>query len=151
MGLYGQTYHFPKYGYSPEVENSLKKASDNRSGVRGLPKKTLQYPFRPYDIRKEWRDTSHVPESYERYFSVSMQELAGCNETIQSLIDINEEYTMRLVRSPLSNEGLCFVQDSSIQDAGKGLFLRPRQFAIPEGNYQTSKQTKTQTKQRTND
>lgn len=130
----GHTYQYLQFGYSGEVSEAVKRAIVERRGLRGLPRRTWQSPFHPHEIRKEWHDLSKVPPIYEQYYPISREELDLCSQEIQGIMNEDgAQYSVRLVRSFLSNEGLCYVKESSIPGAGMGLFLRPREMTISKG------------------
>lgn len=131
----GHTYQYLKFGYSEAVSRATKQAVQDKNGLRGLPRRTWKSPFKPFEIRKEWRDPTKIPAVYEQYYETCVQELAICNEDIKDAINDYRQsrFYVRLVRSALSNEGLCYFAKSSIPGAGMGLFLIPRKNSIAQG------------------
>lgn len=129
MAEAGQTFQYLRYGYCQSVADATRRAVLNKRGIRGLPKTTWQYPFRPYDVRENWGNELEPSEFYRRDFAVPKDEVVADPENCQWT------YCARLVRSPYANEGLCFVQTSSIAGAGMGLFMRARGTTIKKGIY----------------
>ncbi|KAK3751265.1 hypothetical protein QZH41_001450 [Actinostola sp. cb2023] len=71
----GHTYQYLKYGYSPQVATAVKTAVARKAGFRSLPRRVWSYPFRPYDVRKEWKDNSEV---YAKDYEIPTQDMDSC-------------------------------------------------------------------------
>lgn len=131
MAESGHTFQFLLHGYSPSVAEATKRAIENKAGFRRLPRRTWQFPLRPYDIRRHWGDHSEQINFYQGDINVPKEE-AEMLPNIQVAAE-GVKYTVRLTSSPFTNEGLCFVRWSTVEGAGMGLFVRARQKTIRKG------------------
>lgn len=131
MAESGHTFQFLHHGYSPSVAEATKRAIENKEGFRRLPRRTWQFPLRPYDIRRYWGDKPQPEDFYKDDILVPKEEAEILPNIPAAAEDVT--YTVRLTRSPLANEGLCLVRPSTIEGAGMGLFIRARRTTIKKG------------------
>ena len=103
-----------------------------------LPGEVFAYPYRPWEIRRHWSDSSEDYNDYAAIMTVPDQSPAvawqppevtafptATTETGDEGASDHFKYFFRVVESNLSAEGLCFSAASTIPGAGKGLFLKP--------------------------
>ena len=131
MAESGQTFQFLHHGYCQSVAEATKRAVVKKTGFRRLPRRTWQFPLRPYDIRRYWGDGPEPADFYKKDFVVPKEEAEILPNITAS--ECHVTYTVRVARSPFANEGLCFVRPSTIEAAGLGLFLRARRTTIHKG------------------
>lgn len=131
MAESGHTFQFLRHGYSPSVAESTKRAIENKAGFRRLPRRTWQFPLRPYDIRRYWGDDPEPKDFYKDDILVPKEQAEMLPNIPVTTEDV--KYTVRLTRSPFTNEGHCFVRSSTIEGAGMGLFVKARTKAIRKG------------------
>jgi len=131
MAESGHTFQFLQHGYSPSVAEATKRAIENKAGFRRLPRRTWQFPLRPYDIRRHWGDHPEPKDFYKDDILVPKGEAEMLPNIPVATEDV--KYTVRLTSSPFTNEGLCFVTSSTIEGAGMGLFVRARRKTIRKG------------------
>lgn len=125
MAEAGQTFQFLRHGYCQSVAEATTRAVDSHAGFRRLPRRTWQFPLRPYDIRLYWGNDLESSQYYKQHFDVPKDQLQNTDNDVT--------YSVRVVRSPFANEGLCFVGQSTIEGAGLGLFVRARRSKINKG------------------
>lgn len=131
MAESGHTFQFFQHGYCQSVADATKRAVANKTGFRRLPRRAWQFPLRPYDIRRFWGNDPEPANFYREEFVVPREEAELLPNITATQCDVT--YTVRVARSPFANEGLCFVRPSTIEGAGLGLFLRPREKTIHKG------------------
>ena len=134
MAQMGFTHECP-LASERNVQSAIKIATATRSGMRQLPLECMKHPFRPWDVRSLWRDLNNTPDTYQTEFQVAHLPLSVDGE--EDIDQVNQGHTFycKLIRSALEAESFCYPAKSTIPGAGKGLFIRPRQYALPKDTH----------------
>ena len=131
----GHTILFYTTDIKANVDAAMREAIAFKQEMFNLPEETFSYPIRPWEIRNL---AKKKPETYQNYQPIITQctnpkeawslraeppnsEPMDEDETSNTQVANNFFFCILECHVPL--ELLCFKQQSTIQDAGYGLFL----------------------------
>ena len=136
LAEHGYTLSYYTTGINTSINTSMREAIAEKRGIFSLPQDVFSYPYRPWDLRKEWPDVSKAPpKPYEEFRQIlnppSNPESVwrgiecGIDEEELSESQHDDTYFFRVIPSKFHHESQCFKSQSTIAGAGNGLFLRP--------------------------
>ena len=145
----GFTLSFYTTGIDLAIDTAMRKAIDEKKGIFTLPDEAFTYPYRPWDVRKlkttgqtgvydEYREILNTPIDPNLAWipTESSAPLDGGDEDgAVPNSETTDNFYLRIVPSKLYWESRCSVAQSTIQGAGRGLFLQPHEGDIPVGEH----------------
>ena len=145
----GFTMSFYTTGVDVGINDAMRSAMAEKKGIFNLPEEVFTYPNRPWDIRR-LTSTGHT-NVYDEYREIlnrpSDPDLAWIPKDKVTHVDGGEDsgsvpqsettdnFYLRIVPCKLFWESRCFVAESTIPDAGRGLFLQPHKETIEAGTH----------------
>lgn len=145
----GFTLSFYTTGIDLAIDNAMRKAVDERRGIFTLPDEAFTFPFRPWDVRKltttghtgvydEYREILNTPTDPNLAWipTESSAPLDGGDEDgAVPDSETTDNFYLRMVPSKLYWESKCYVAQSTIPAAGRGLFVQRHKGNIPVGEH----------------
>ena len=144
----GFTISYYTTGLDDNVDSAMRDAITKKRGIFNLPEEVFTFPYRPWDLRKLWKDDVHRERRYGETRPILNRpaDPAAWNrgENEGSAIDDDDDdnlpdsedsdsFLFRAVPCKLFWESRCYVATSQIPCAGRGLFLTPHSEPIPAG------------------
>ena len=149
LAWHGFTLSFYTTGVDPDINDAMRSALAEKKGIFNLPDEVFTFPNRPWDIRR-LTSTGHT-NVYDEYREIlnrpSDPDLAWIPEQHMAQVDGGEDsgsvpqsettdnFYLRIVPCKLFWESRCFVAESTIPNAGRGLFLQAHKDDIPVGTH----------------
>ena len=144
----GFTLSFYTMGVDVGINQAMRRAVADRKGIFNLPQEVFTFPNRPWDLRKlASQGQMNVYDEYREILNKPAEpELAWVPQENSAPFEAGEDgsipdsqstdsFFLRMVPCKLFWESRCYVAQSTIPNAGRGLFLLPHKDTIPVGEH----------------
>ena len=141
----GFTFSFYSCKVDNEIHQAMRQAIADKRGLFNMPEEVFTHPYRPWDLRRARRTNNRsVYDNYQPILNKPPDPAAAWAARVDGISCPDEEdrsesqptdsFYFRVVKCKLHWESKCFKSQSSIPEAGNGLFLKP-QDGIPRGSH----------------
>ena len=143
----GHTMSFYTTGIDDAIDSAMRAAITDKRGIFSLPEECFTHPYCPWDMRKLWgSDDGRLTYSELRPILNRPSDPAiwtattGTDQFPQPLVEdadadladsqSSDNFLFNIGLSKLGWESRCYVHQSTIPNAGRGLFVKPHDHTI---------------------
>lgn len=148
----GYTLSFYTTGVDVGIDSAMREAITHKRGIFNLPEELFTYPYRPWDLRKLWKNEEDErryresrpilnrptdPAVWARTETDGLAKAVDDDDNDEDLLNSqdSDNFLFRIVLCKLYWETRCYSAESQIRDAGRGLFIKPHKQPIEPGEH----------------